>query len=111
MDVAEDMQPRLDTPLHGVEKLHAAHTLHLLGDPVQEACAGETMGGQALRTPAPRMPSGSHCSLGGTEVPDSRGQPRSTLSPALPCLGRQGGTRLGPGRLPPPCGPRRRPHL
>lgn len=46
VDVAEDMQPRLDAPLHGVEQLHAAHALHLLGDPVQEACAGETMGGK-----------------------------------------------------------------
>lgn len=38
VDVAKDMQPRLDAPLHRVEQLHAAHPLHLLGDPVQEAC-------------------------------------------------------------------------
>lgn len=69
MDVAKDMQPWLDTPLHRVQQLHAAHALHLLGDPVQEACAGRNgamMGSWRAQLPAPHIPGSSPCSLGDT---------------------------------------------
>lgn len=63
VDVAKDVQPRLDAPLHCVEQLHAAHPLHLLGDPVQEACVrrrreggdGQGTGGQAPCPADPRL--------------------------------------------------------
>lgn len=36
MNVSKHMQLGLDSPLDGVEQLHAADSLHLLGNPVQE---------------------------------------------------------------------------
>lgn len=38
VDVAKNVQSWLDPPLHRVQQLHTPHPLHLLGDPVQEAC-------------------------------------------------------------------------
>ena len=75
MDVAEDMQPRLDAPLHRVEQLHAAHPLHLLGDPVQEAWQGRQQEGND-GAPAAALQSQRH----GGPGPSLPGSPR----PALP---------------------------
>lgn len=38
VDVAKNVQSWLDPPLHCVQQLHTPYPLHLLGDPVQEAC-------------------------------------------------------------------------
>lgn len=38
MNVSKDVDLGLDSPLDGVQELHASNTLHLLWDPVQEAC-------------------------------------------------------------------------
>lgn len=38
MNVSKDVDLGLDSPLDSVQELHASNTLHLLWDPVQEAC-------------------------------------------------------------------------
>lgn len=92
MDVAEDMQPWLDTPLHGVKELHAAHPLHLLGDPVQKTCAGDNR--RAMTDPgrpSPWPPGSSSGNLGDTGGPGPTG-----LGISLP---------HAPSRLSRPCPP------
>jgi len=116
VDVAKDMQPRLDAPLHRVEQLHAAHPLHLLGDPVQEACVRKGQEGsdrvQEARPPAPQTPRRSFCV---SETRDPGFRDRAELPPSSqqalprpPCPRLQGGKargsttcRLGPGHLDP----------
>lgn len=50
VDVSEHVHLGLHPPLDGVQQLHASDTLHLLGDPVQEAC-----GGQEVRKATPQV--------------------------------------------------------
>ena len=101
VDVAKDVQPRLDAPLHRVEQLHAAHPLHLLGDPVQKAWQGRERessdGAQAGPAPAPQ-------SRGHSSAVSETGQ--SWTHPALPQP--QGGKPGSSMHLLGPCG---LPHL
>ena len=73
VDVAEDVQPRLDAPLHRVEQLHTAHPLHLLGDPVQEACVGEMTGGSQRPSPQPLGPQSRSVAVAETRSPGPTG--------------------------------------
>ena len=96
VDVAKDVQPRLDAPLHRVEQLHAAHPLHLLGDPVQEAWQGREREGsdeaQACLALAPQSP-GLSSAVSGTWQPWTRpalpppqgGKPGSSVHLLGPC--------------------------
>lgn len=43
MNVSKHVDLGLDSPLDCVQQLHASNTLHLLWDPVQEACVRQEM--------------------------------------------------------------------